>query len=153
MPAGARTGITELDMPTGPVLFGRLRDHWRSIDAAENLAIEDFQCRYLLVEDIFIAMGEALLIQHYQPLWNRWISGFGLHDPGAGRHGSERSEWDELHPGRSWYSKMKQAKKPAEIIARINHAFESGLAATVRQPVAKGADVETAEVSEDLGAG
>lgn len=148
MPAGARTGIVELDTPPGPVLFNRLRDHWKSIEAAENLEITDFRCRYLLVEDIFIAMGEAILIQHYQPLWNRWISGFGLHDPGAGRHGSERSEWDELHPGRSWYSKMKQVEKPKEIIKRINQIFDKGLTATVKQPVAKPADVESAEVSK-----
>jgi hypothetical protein len=148
MPAGARTGLTELDTPAGPVLFNRLRDHWKSIEAAVNLDIADFRCRHLVVEDIFISMGEAILIQHYQPLWNGWISGFGLHDPGSGRHGSERSQWDELHPGRSWYPKMRQVETPEMILERLTQVLQSGMTATIDDPIAAEADVESAEVSE-----
>jgi hypothetical protein len=133
MPKGARTGISELDAPIGPVLFNRLRDHWKSISVVSNLEIADFRVRYLVCEQIFIAMGEALLIKQFQPLWNVVVSGFGLHDPGSGRHGSERSEWDELHPGRSWYLKMAQAKTPEDITEKIEAAFAERRTATLEE--------------------
>lgn len=147
-PAGARTGVEALDAPAGPVLFNRLREHWKSIDAAKNLDIADFRCRYLVCEELFISMGEALLITQFRPLWNRHVAGFGLHDPGAGRHGSERSEWDELHPGRPWYTKMKRAQTPKAIVGNIGKAFESGDAATVDALPVTAPPTATAEVAE-----
>ena len=51
-----------------------------------------------------------------------------------------------------WYSKMKQAKTPTEIANCVGRVFADGLTATATQPVAKGADVEVAAVSEDPGA-
>lgn len=132
-PKGARTGLLDPSATAGPVLFNRINQHSKSIIAASNLDIADFRVRYLLVEDIFIGMGEQLLIQQFRPLWNVHVSGFGIHDPGSGRHGSERSEWDEMHPGRSWYSKMAQAKTPKEIKAKITAAFRSGAASTINQ--------------------
>jgi len=132
-PTGARTGVQALDAPAGRVLFHRLREHWKSIEVAKNLDIVDFRCRYLVCEELFISMGEALLITQFRPLWNRHVAGFGLHDPGRGRHGSERSEWDELHPGRPWYPKMKRAQTPQAIRENIAQVFESGEAATVNQ--------------------
>lgn len=153
MPSGSRTGISALDAPTGAVLFRRLRDHWKSIEAANNLKIEDFRCRYLVCEQIFIAMGEGLLIRQFQPLWNVFVSGFGLHDPGRGRHGSDRSEWDELHPGRPWYSKMKAVRYPEDVTERIEEAFYEGLTATVKKrpagaPPTEKVDVVEAEAAE-----
>lgn len=146
MASGTRIGVSSLDEPAGPVLYRRLRDHWKSIDAAENLRIEDFRCRYLVCEEIFIMMGEALLITQFRPLWNRWVSGFGIHDPGKGRHGSERSEWDELHPGRPWYSKMVAARTAADIQRKIRQVFVDGQTATVDRlpetaPLTAGAQV------------
>ncbi len=143
-PKGARTGLVDPSATAGPVLFGRISDHTKSIIAAENLEIADFRLRYLVVEDIFIGMGEQLLIQQFKPLWNVHVSGFGLHDPGAGRHGSERSEWDEMHPGRSWYPKMVRAKTPEEITAKIAVALSSGAAATSDQLA------DTAPPAEDV---
>jgi len=135
-PKGARKGLVDPSATAGLVLFNRLGDHSKSVIAATNLDVTDFRVRYLVVEDIFIGMGEQLLIQQFKPLWNVYVSGFGLHDPGAGRHGSERSEWDEMHPGRSWHSKMTQAKTPRRIEAKIAAAFASGEAATLKQPAA-----------------
>lgn len=111
-PPGSRKGLVDPGSSSGPVLFKRIADHAKSIMAAENLEVSDFRVRYLVVEDIFIGMAEQLLIQQFRPLWNVYVSGFGLHDPGSGRYGSERSEWDEMHPGRPWYSKMTQATTP-----------------------------------------
>ena len=51
VPKGARKG-GDLDASTGKVLFDRLKQHAKSIDSASNLDLADFQCRYLIVDDI-----------------------------------------------------------------------------------------------------
>lgn len=145
-PKGARKGLVDPSATAGPVLFKRISDHSKSIVAANNLDIADFRVRYLVVEDIFIGMGEQLLIQQFRPLWNVHVSGFGLHDPGSGRHGSERSEWDEMHPGRPWYDKMTQATTADAIVKKIEAAFASGEAATIEKLAAE------APPAEDVGA-
>lgn len=131
-PAGSRKGLIDLSAQVGPALYKRVADHAKSIEWAHNIWIEDFSVRYLVVEDTFIGMGEALLIQQFRPLWNRHVEGFGIHDPGGGRYGSERSEWDELHPGRPWHGKMKQATSSAAIEQKIKAAFDSQEAATTK---------------------
>ena len=152
-PPGARKGITDPGAAAGPALYRRIVDHAESIEAARNLDIEHFHVRFLVVQDIFIGLGEQLLIQQFRPLWNQHVAGFGLHDPGAGRHGSKRSEWTSLHPGRSWYSKMNQAQTPAELRKKVAAAFESGAAATLKQrartsPPVEGVDVPLPEAPE-----
>ena len=104
-PKGGRKGGRSIDAPTGPVLFDRLREHAKSIENVTNLDLGHFSCRYLVVDETFIALGEALMIQRFQPLWNMALDGFGNHDPGGGRKDSLRSLWDTLHPGRSWAAK------------------------------------------------
>jgi len=89
VPAGSRRGLVDLSATIGPVLYNRISDHSESIESARNLSIKDFSVRYLVVDDIFIAMGEALMIQQFRPLWNVVVSGFGLHDPGA------RPPWEQ----------------------------------------------------------
>jgi hypothetical protein len=44
-------------------------------------------------------LGESLLIEQFQPLWNVLIEGFGIHKPGKNRP-QQTSKWDTLHPGR-----------------------------------------------------
>ena len=85
VPKGARKG-GDLDASPGTVLFSRLVQHKRSIEEANNLDIVDFHCRYLVVDDIWIPLGESLLIAKFNPLWNKLIDGFGNHDPDKGRH-------------------------------------------------------------------
>lgn len=106
VPPGARKGTTALD-ESKPTLYGRIREHARSLDAACNLELEDFRCRYLVVVPLWITMAERFLIEHYQPCWNVCIDGFGLHDPGRGRSRGQRSRWDTLHPGRDWAAKLQ----------------------------------------------
>lgn len=84
IPAGARRG-GGLGVTTGPVLFRRLSEHAQSIAQVENLELSDFLCRYLVVDDIWIPLGESLLIERFVPVWNSTIDGFGNHDPGSGR--------------------------------------------------------------------
>lgn len=127
VPTGGRKGKIDPELAgKGTSLFKRLADHRKSIEAAENLAIEDFYCRFLTVDDIWIPLGESLLIQRYRPLWNSVVDGFGNHDPGAGRYKGARPSWDELHPGRSWAIKCAPAKlSKSEIRQQISTHWSS----------------------------
>jgi hypothetical protein len=95
-------------------LSDRLKEHAESIKAASNLDVKDFFCRYLVVEDIWIPLGESLLISRYAPLWNFHLVGFGNHDPGSGRYNQKRSPWDVVHSGRGWAKKLKDHPKSSE---------------------------------------
>lgn len=117
VPKGARKGA-DLNVPHGRVLYNRLKQHARSIEEAVNLDIADFHCRYLIVDDIWIPLGEALLIAEFDPLWNKLIDGFGNHDPGKGRHTGLRPRWDVLHPGRPWANWCQPREETAEQILR-----------------------------------
>lgn len=108
IPRGARTAGVGLDAPVGTVLFSRLQEHAESIRDAVNLNLDDFRCRYLQVDDIWIPLGESLLIQRFRPIWNVVVGGFGNHDPGGGRRDQRRSAWDTIHPGRSWAERLNQ---------------------------------------------
>lgn len=65
-----------------------------------NLRLEDFKCRYMLVDEIWVPLGEARLVARFRPLWNVLIEGFGSNPEGGGRKDTARSVWDILHPGR-----------------------------------------------------
>lgn len=96
-------------------------DHIKSIHAVENLDLSDFDCQIILVDEIWIGLGESLVIQRFKPLWNTVVEGFGNHDPGRGRYQGKRPLWDELHPGRQWAEKCKPAKySEAEIKQLVN---------------------------------
>jgi hypothetical protein len=123
VPRGARQGRVGLGEPAGRVLFNRLREHADSIAAAANLEVEDFRCRYLIVDDIWVPLAEALLIGHFRPLWNRVVDGFGNHDPGGGRRQQARSPWDVLHPGRRWAALQAEGLNMTEIKARVDAHF------------------------------
>lgn len=120
VPPGARKGSVGLDMAPGPALFKRLKEHADSIRAVDNLEIEEFVCRYLVVDDIWIPLGESLLIAKHSPVWNNFIDGFGNHDPGRGRYQQVRSRWDVLHPGRAWAMKCQERDETqAQIITEL----------------------------------
>jgi hypothetical protein len=124
VPAGARKGGYGLGESPGEVLYRRLREHSESIDQAENLSLSDFKCRYLIVDDIWIPLGESLLISMFSPLWNQILDGFGNHDPGAGRYNQQRSPWDVIHPGRSWAQKLKpNSARPKDEILKVVAKF------------------------------
>ena len=75
--------------------------------AATNLNIQDFYCRFLSVDDIWIPLTESLMIERFKPVWNVILDGFGNHDPGSGRHKGKMTMWDCLHPGRAWAAKLQ----------------------------------------------
>ncbi len=98
----------------GRFLHNRLREHAESVRAAENLDIDSFAARWLVVDDIWIPLGETLLIGKFQPVWNRMLDGFGNHDPGGGRRAGLVPMWDVLHPGRGWALKQQPREETAE---------------------------------------
>lgn len=115
IPSGARKG----GRATGEVgsdLLKRLKEHRSSLNAAINLNVEDFYCRMLVVTDIWIPLGESLLIAKFSPLWNSLIDGFGNHTPGKGRLAGMIPRWDVVHPGRSWAPKCAPRSETAEQI-------------------------------------
>ena len=117
---GARKGNFGLNTTPSPALYKRLKEHAESIDSAENLKIEDFFCRFLVVDDIWIPLGESLLIAKFSPIWNKLIDGFGNHDPGRGRYQQMRSKWDTLHPGREWALKcMDRSETDVQIFSEV----------------------------------
>ena len=103
-------------------LFGRLREHGKSIEQAVNLELSDFCCRFMILENSasnLIGTVEAELIRHYKPIWNTHIDGFGNHDPGSGRYNQKKSGWDILHQGRSWAEKCVGESSTIENIEKL----------------------------------
>jgi hypothetical protein len=123
VPPGTRKGGYGLGESPGEVLYRRLREHAESIDQTENLSLSDFKGRYLIVDDIWIPLGESLLISMFSPLWNQILDGFGNHDPGAGRYNQQRSSWDVIHPGRPWAKKLKPNSRSRDEILRVVTKF------------------------------
>lgn len=126
VPAGARKGGFGLDSKPTTALYSRLVEHAESIDLATNLKLGDFYCRYLVVDDIWIPLGESLLIANFSPLWNTLIDGFGNHDPGKGRYEGLCPRWDMLHPGREWATRCRQRSETVrQIRTDIEEYFRS----------------------------
>ncbi len=125
VPAGARKGIIEeLGAPVGTELHKRLAEHAESIRATADLSLDDFCCRFLVVEPLWIVMAEQFLITKFRPLWNLRLDGFGNHNPGSGRHAGEISWWDARHPGRPWAASLRQTRTKAGAIARVREFFD-----------------------------
>lgn len=126
VPAGARKGGFGLDIAPGQVLYNRLREHAESIEQAKNLSFADFHCRYLVVDDIWIPLGEAMMISKFVPIWNRVIDGYGNHDPGKGRYQQQRSPWDVIHPGRPWAERCVDCNKSEQdLLAAVRTHLEN----------------------------
>jgi hypothetical protein len=126
-PTERRAGVRRRSKPSLTPLYDRLRQHANSIKQTSNLDVADFNCRYLVVDYIWIPLVEDRLIGKYKPLWNVLIDGFGIHAPGRRGRGTQmRSAWDEFHEGRAF-----AADRPAhpvavqELEAQIAQFFES----------------------------
>ena len=117
VPPGARKGGHGLEVEHGRALYKRIVEHSESVKSARNLESTDFYCRFLVVDDIWIPLAEAMLIERFKPVWNRVLDGFGNHDPGKGRHQGMMPQWDCLHPGRAWAGKLQPCANTAEQLA------------------------------------
>ena len=83
----------------------------------------------LVDDDIWIPLGEGLLIASFSPIWNNLVDGFGIHDPGSGRDKQKRSRWDAIHPGRAFAEKVAPPKELAEdvmnaVAAQLRDQFD-----------------------------
>jgi hypothetical protein len=110
-------------------LFNRIREHFRNIEAVENLSTDDFKCRYMILdgnESGLIGPVEASLIRKFQPLWNSIIDGFGNHTPGEGRFDQAKSGWDVLHPGRGWAKRCKGKPPDYDEMVKKIRAYAEG---------------------------
>ncbi len=91
-------------------LYSRLREHSRNIKVVTGLSVDEFSCRLVIFEEggsDMIGTIEAALIRINFPLWNSVVDGFGNHTPGAGRFQQAKSDWDVIHPGRTWADKCQ----------------------------------------------
>lgn len=85
-------------------LWSRLEHHAASIREAiaggkdKDLKLEDFRCRYLVLNDAYITLAESVMISTFRPAWNGM--GFGSKVVGGKRMTGRPSHWDSLHPGR-----------------------------------------------------
>ncbi len=122
IPKGARQGGRGEDV--GSPLFARLNQHAESIhQASSTLNIDDFNCRFLVVKDVWIPLTESMLIERYRPLWNVVVTGFGNHHPGGKRLTGERPIWDTIHPGRLWAYNMDPNRYTTdEILTQVRQA-------------------------------
>lgn len=125
VPPGSRKGGHELNAKRTRLLYRRLNDHVKSIAAAQNLALEDFSCRCLLVEPVWIPLAEQVLVQRFRPLWNTVIDGFGNHPPGKGRRAMRRPRWDIVHPGRGWALELTAQETVADILEDVRRHLDA----------------------------
>lgn len=117
-PDGGRKGSAER-RAEGRELCRRLAEHAKSVEDAQNLQLSEFRCRYLVVVPVWVTLAERFLIDHFQPVWNTVVDGFGNHDPGSGRRAMRRPRWDILHPGRSWADRLAPAETAEQVIRLI----------------------------------
>lgn len=134
VPKGARKGGFGLGATKEPALLKRLREHAGSIRVTQDLNITDFACRYLVADDIWIPLGESLLIERFQPLWNVLLAGFGIHAPGKGRKKQACSNWDTVHPGRTFAAKLPPNQKTAAELLRLVADLLAGKAVQTISP-------------------
>lgn len=125
IPSGGRKGASLTASARGTSLFSRLAEHRESVRAVEGSGIrcEDFTVRFLVVDDIWIPLGESLLIAAFRPLWNVRLDGFGNHDPGKGRYKGAKPLWDHLHYGRAWADRCAARTESVEQIENDIRAF------------------------------
>ena len=90
VPKGSRKGGLINDPKGAVALAPRLKHHADSIQAANNLRIEDFFFRCLVVDDIWIPLGETYMIEKFQPVWNKVVEGFGDQDAWSTKKGPVR---------------------------------------------------------------
>ena len=126
VPPGARKGGRKPEEPnSAKSLFDRLQEHRESITLGKGLKADEFLCRFIVLTPVWITMCERFLIEHYQPVWNVCLEGFGNHDPGKGRHKGKQSWWDVLHPGRPWAAKLEATRTRDEALARLKKFFDT----------------------------
>lgn len=114
----------------GTKLSARLNEHARSIrKAVTTLDINDFECRFLIVQTGFQKSAEDYLINFFKPIWNsetKICFGLGKHGDSSETRVNKRSPWDTMHPGREWADATAENQKSRDtIIEQINAHLEA----------------------------
>ncbi|WP_200864148.1 Eco29kI family restriction endonuclease [Caulobacter vibrioides] len=150
IPKGGRKGGLTPAKGISRALAERLRQHAASVNEVINLDLSDFCVRYLVVDDIWIPLGENILIETFKPAWNRAVDGFGNKDPGRRRKTQFRSPWDVLHPGRLFAEKLAESPVTATFMeTRVSDYFANRkMAKLPRKVLEQQAEEEALEQAE-----
>jgi Eco29kI restriction endonuclease len=153
VPRGSRKALTN-DTVAGKELWERISEHRESTMRAVDLDSADFMVRYLVADDVFIPLGERLMIRTFAPVWNVIVDGFGNHDPGRGRHNQRVSPWDALHPGRPWVLRLTGPCRftREEIVRRVGDHFAAHPPVAVEAklpPAGPVAPLDDSEIEEE----
>lgn len=150
IPKGGRKGGIAKDIASkGHALADRLRQHATSVDEAKNLKLADFFVRHLVIDDVWIPLGENMLIETFKPAWNRAIDGFGNKDPGRRRATQYKSPWDVLHPGRAFAEKLADSPVTQQfLLKRLEDYFAGRKLAKLPKALAEQQEQEAEEESE-----
>lgn len=146
IPEGGRKGGLTKDSSKGRSLRDRLKKHAVSINEVDNLDIADFHVRHLVIDDIWIPLGENMLIETFKPVWNQVIDGYGNNQPGRRRFGQAKSMWDTLHPGRKNWAKNPPSPLSVEFLAKRVGDF---LAGRQMDPLPKAVREQLEEAEDD----
>ena len=151
IPKGGRKGGLSTDAAKSKALADRLGQHAQSIDECVNLSLDHFFERHLVVDDIWIPLGENMLIETFKPVWNRVIDGFGNKDPGRRRATQYKSPWDVLHPGRKFAEKLADSMLTPKILSQRIQDYFAGrpLAKLPKAVVHQQQEAAEADESED----
>lgn len=150
---GRKGGFTDDDSAMrGKALHDRIAQHHASISEAKNLKVGDFSFRALVVDEIFIPLGENMLIEQFRPVWNLVIDGFGNKDPGRRRKDQYRSAWDVLHPGRKFAEKLGENPiAPETYVASLITFYETGKVIKPKKPpTATGTEQDNDDNNEEI---
>lgn len=112
----------------GAALSSRLAEHRKNINLVENLRIDEFECRSLVVQSGWETAAEDYLIHLFSPIWNSEtgiLFGLGKHGDAAETRTNRRSPWDTLHPGRKWAANqiLVDAKNRNQIAEQLDAHF------------------------------
>jgi len=156
VPAGARKGggtgrQTQKAKETAresPV-FKRLNEHKKSIIEADSLEVSDFYCRYLIVDPLWIPLGESMMIAAFAPIWNTLLDGFGNHTPGKARFDGMVPKWDVMHPGRGWAANCRQRPETRPMLeAEVRNALR--MATVPHRPRLMSANISASQLNDML---
>jgi len=151
---GRKGGLANEASATGRALAERLRHHATSISEASNLELKDFSVRHLVIEDIWIPLGENMLIETFKPVWNIALDGFGNKTPGKRRETQYKSPWDVVHPGREFADRLADSPASSDFfIQRIADYFAGNPPAKLPKVLAQQeaeAEFEAEELADEI---